>query len=145
MRSLWVCREPGPWSKLFCRPIGPLFRRRALAQPPGPALAYLVAHLLLLAPGAFGVRFARKARSPLTYQHHMRQFLHHPASDRDRMAIATQGTHRASAQGLAIHDAGIQFRLAKQIGPSVQPNAVYLWRSLNQTNAHFHGIQGRAA
>ena len=86
-----------------------------------------------------------KPRRPLADQHHVWQLVHHAACDRDGVAVAPQCADGASAQAGAIHDRGIEFDLAEQVGVAAIADRMISGIVLDQARGSFDGIERRAA
>ena len=87
-----------------------------------PLLCVPLQRLLQLVPTLLGTEIGRinqvdaliLAQTPLpgAGKHHVRRLVHHHARRQNRILHALYANHRASAQGVAVHDYGIQLVLA---------------------------------
>jgi hypothetical protein len=59
--------------------------------------------------------------------------------------MAVKRAHRASAQPAAIHDAGIELDLTKEVRETGLTDTVNLGIGFNESNAGHDGINGRSA
>jgi len=59
--------------------------------------------------------------------------------------VSLERTDGAAALRAAVHDARIQFDLAKQVRPATAPDGVYLGIPLHLLDTLFDGVQNRAA
>ncbi len=74
----------------------------------------------------------------------MGQGFHYFAGDGDGVQITFHGSHGAAFQGAAVHNAGVQFHFAQQIGEAAVPYGVVVGIGFYQANAGLYGVYGRA-